>query len=651
MSDMFEYLEVQAREENLPFKNSAAIAIDRAERRFGSFVESAKGEKEFRARVELVADEIIKIAKEACEEYGYDDPQHIAKLVLGQMQILAEAKPESGGEADERQKLPTMKADGYYTEPTVALNPNSAGDHIKNTNPPIPELTPDDKQNPPEKAWPWDAALETEGDGLDRTKVTDQKPEQVGPSTQTFPNKGQADPVTAAMNWNNSDMDEEALLNELEDEAPIYADTEDLDNDYRSPEVRRQNSIDVLRAGMLKEDYGPDDEVDYGLSSDKTAGAWDYVKDIDLKADSIEDLPEEDEQFAPEYSDVPMVGYNSVDDLEDPSLYEMQQEMDAPYNDMTPPGFDRGLRRWNDSDTYDKARLHTERTRPDTSYWDDSKNWKGYRDQQYKPTMAKSAAERMDFNALSEMMTPSDAVGKLVEAGMPEHEAKDRIDFYVNHVDPGWAHKSWTSSTKESIWDTSDPQLLDMSYEVDAPSVEAIQQVYNQYANSDRFETPQEAVNALFSMYAENAAPDEIMGIASMFEEAIGMMPSNIQEVEQHVNRFASQKEADAPGIYRDISQMQEGVLERNVDKKGNPLEEEEKEDLKKQILEFEEMGDLASKEYYGVPGMDIEEETEDMEDMISPSVKTNPTKNIPVKYKMTNRIYQSFLKKQAESN
>lgn len=587
MSDMFEYLEVQAREENLPFKNSAAIAIDRAERRFGSFVESAKGEKEFRARVELVADEIIKIAREACEEYGYEDPQHIAKLVLGQMQILAEAKPENGGEADERQKLPTMKADGYYTEPTVALNPNSAGDHIKNTNPPIPELTPDNKQNPPEKAWPWDAALETEGEGLDRTKVTDQKPEQVGPSTQTFPNKGQADPVTsktaAEPNWNNSDYDENAAWDDSE--SFVY----------------------------------PEDEKE----------TYDFYPERSQSMQSLDD----DTRYSEDYL--------------------LQEEMDAPYSDMSPMYQSESLKKWEGPVDSDKSGLHGENGGP-ASHWYDRKNWKNYREQQYKPIMAKSAAERMDFNAFSEMMTPSDAVGKLVEAGMPEHEAKDRIDFYVNHVDPGWAHKSWTSSIKESIWDTSDPQLLDMSYEVDTPSVEAIQQVYNQYANSERFETPQEAVDALFSMYAENAAPDEIMGIAGMFEEAIGMRPSNIQEVEQHVNRFASQKQADHPGIYRDIAKGQEKILEDDegpLPKPRRDLTQEERDDLKKQILEFKEMGDSASEEYYGVPGMTSEEETEDMEDMTSPSVKTTPTKNIPVKYKMTNRIYQSFLKKQAESN
>jgi hypothetical protein len=60
-----------------------------------------------------------------------------------------------------------------------------------------------------------------------------------------------------------------------------------------------------------------------------------------------------------------------------------------------------------------------------------------------------TSAERMDFTSLSEMMTPTEATQHLVEAGMEAHEAGDRIDWYVNHVNPGWANKAWTAAAED----------------------------------------------------------------------------------------------------------------------------------------------------------------------------------------------------------
>lgn len=580
MSDMFEYLEAQAVEENLPFRNAAVVAIDRAERRFASFVEGAQGEKEFKARVELIRGEIEKIAVAVCEEFGYEDPAHIAKLAVGQIELLA-ATPEPAGKADQTQKLVSQKPDGYYTEPSPKLNPGSAGDHMKNTNPAIPELTPDDKQNAIDKEWPWDGALPAEN----RVDITKQGPEQVGPNTQTFPNKGQADPVTsktaAEPNWNNSDMDENA--------------------------------------------------------------AWD---DSD------------------EYEDVPLVNYNYEDDLEDPELYALQEEMDAPYSDMSPMYQSERLKKWEGPVDNDKSGLHGENG-GEGSGWSDRKNWKNYRDQQYKPTMARSAAERMDFSALSELMTPSDAVGHLVESGMPQHEAKDRIDFYVNHVDPGWAHKSWTSSEqKESMWDQSNPELMEMSYDVDSPTVESIRQVYEQRKNAESFESPRQAVDTLFMMYAENArTPEQVDTIANMFEEAIGMTPSNVEEVKQYAMRFASVKHADHPGVMQDIISMMEERLQNGVDFKGRRLNRSEMQQMRREIDRMKSMQAEAEGDYF-TPGMniDINEEMKtkrempdkivnEMQDITNPIVPSNSqTVKNPVKYQFNaSSIYSKFLKKQAE--
>jgi hypothetical protein len=196
---IFEHLEAQAAEENLPFKNAAVVAIDRCERRFGSFVMSAKGEKEFDARIDLVRSEVAKIAQAVCEEHGYDDPQHIAALALGQLDVLAarnsdSADTDSVGNA-ERQKLDTQDPAGYYTEPSPKLNPGSSGDNMKNTNPAIPELTPDDKQHPDDFEWPWDSPLPA-ANLVDAGKPM-QPENHVGDNTMTFPNVNQAKPVTS----------------------------------------------------------------------------------------------------------------------------------------------------------------------------------------------------------------------------------------------------------------------------------------------------------------------------------------------------------------------------------------------------------------------------------------------------------------------
>ena len=348
MSDVFEYLDAKAREENIPFKNAAAVAIDRAERRFGSFVAGSKGEKEFNSRIALVEEEILKIATNVCEEQGFDDPQHIARLILGQLEVLADRSTDSADTASigniERQTLKPMDPNGYYTDPTIALNPNSAGDHMHNTNPPIPELKPDDKQHPDDAKWPWNSDIPRTGDGL--TQVDIDKPMQpefnVGDGTMTFPNKGQADPVTSSKKKSNLGGGE----------------PEDYAGEFRP--LSELNNIKMRLA----------------------EGA------------SVEDIQKEFSQFIAE-NDL------SSEDIE--ALRIIGKPLD---------------------------RLQS--------------------------SLLKEAAERMDFNSIAEAMTPSEAVNHLVESGMEKHEASDRIYWYVNHVNPGWANKSWTAAVEDEL----DPDLL-----------------------------------------------------------------------------------------------------------------------------------------------------------------------------------------------
>lgn len=475
MSDMFEYLEAQAREENLPFKNAAAVAIDRSERRFGSFISGAQGAGEFNSRLALVESEVRKIADAVCEEYGYGDPEHIAKLALGQLQLFAADAETGDNYQQDRQDLKTQSPEGYYTEPSPKLNPGKAGDENSNALSPIDvgsvrnQL---DNQTATEFNYPWNGDIGDPSPVRDRVDAdTPMQPEfNVGDKTMTFPNKGQADPVTsktaAEPNWNNSNFDESAAWDDSDD----------------ALEQRRDE--------------------------------WEYAED------SYENPWVDDQDF---------MNWAKPSRGAGPDNYRTQDV-------LGPEDFDNPKDYWES--------LRSEYDQEKNVIVDD-------------PHISKAAAERMDFNSLKETMTPSEAIDHLKEAGMEEHEAKDRVDWYVNHVDPGWAHKAWTSSEqKESVWDQSDPTLIEMSSDIGDVDVDQIRALYEQYANSDSFETAQDAINAIFAMYAENASPNQINQIAESVGQATGRMPSNVEEVIQHITRFAKTKTADHVGVYRDILNM-----------------------------------------------------------------------------------------------
>lgn len=347
MSDMFEYLEAVAREDDTPFRNSAAISIDRAERKYASFLSAAQGDKEFESRISLVRDDIEKIAASTCEEYGYDDANHIVSLVLGQLEMLSarnsdSSKTDSIGDA-KKQDLKSQDPDGYYTDPSPELNPGSSGDHQKNTNPPIPELKPDASQHPDDFEYPWDSALPS-ANLVDADKPM-QPEDHHGDSTMTFPNKGQADPVTSSKK--------------------------------KSETLNPDNSVDL-------EGYH---------------SVMRQIKEMFGMGKSVPDV--------------------------------MRQ-------------FGNQLRSWNVGEGDLRKVMRDAQHEQNLNTVQNFNFVKDF----FPISSIKEAAENMNFNAFSENMTPSEAVEELVNSGMPHHEAKDRIDFYVNHINPGWAHKQWTSANE-----------------------------------------------------------------------------------------------------------------------------------------------------------------------------------------------------------
>lgn len=369
MSDMFEYLEAIHREDDTPFRNSAAVSIDRAERKYGSFLSGAQGNKEFNSRMDLVRDDINKIASDVCEEFGYDDSEHIASLVLGQLEMLSarnsdSAKTDSVGEI-EKQDLKSQDPEGYYTEPSPKLNPGSSGDNMKNTNPAIAELTPDEKQDPTDSSWPHDAEISGYANLVDADKPM-QPENHVGDSTMTFPNKGQADPVTSSKK-----------------KSEVLDQTQDF-GDY--PAVIEKIK-DMFRTGMSMVDV-------MGAFGDKLR-SW-GVTEQDLRPMLYEqqhqnrlDMQQE-VNFAKDFGG--FVGSNKIDPNNPEEVVEYLSK---------------------------------------------------------KSSVVKHALDNMDFKSFAENMTPSEAISELIGSGVPEHQAKDSVDWYVNHINPGWAHKNWTSSVEK----------------------------------------------------------------------------------------------------------------------------------------------------------------------------------------------------------
>jgi hypothetical protein len=236
----------------------------------------------------------------------------------------------------------------------------------------------------------------------------------------------------------------------------------------------------------------------------------------------------------------------------------------------------------------------------------------------------------MDFNSLSEIMTPSDAVGHLVEAGMPQHEAKDRIDFYVNHVNPGWASKNWTSADES-------------------------RHMYDRAMNQDSKEEPEPfspfTVDDLADEADEERAhwhdDDENKSVGELYDPEMGddfLDPT-----------VASIKEADIP-TSGDLASRYEEILE--TDDFGRGLTEEKRIELNRLIQQAK---DAHAAEWEnrnleaGVTSWDTDPRTLNMmdqmgdeqseEEISAPAMRTR--QKDPSMQGITSSMYNSFLKKQ----
>lgn len=202
MADIFEYLEFQAEEDNEPLRKAASIAVSRAELVF-PFLEKAQNRNEFDSRLALVQDKINDIVIEACEEFGYNDTEHVSKIVRGQIELIAADVETGDSYYQRRDDLPSADQHGNLSgEPSPKLNPDKAGDqwHTSQDEPEVESVRHrNDRQNAQDLA---DYASDYNDDSPLVNRVDADTPMQpefwAAPHTDVFPNKGQAQPVTSS---------------------------------------------------------------------------------------------------------------------------------------------------------------------------------------------------------------------------------------------------------------------------------------------------------------------------------------------------------------------------------------------------------------------------------------------------------------------
>jgi hypothetical protein len=210
MADIFEFLAFQAEEDNEPLRKAASIAVSRAERIF-PFLAKSETANEFSSRLALVQDDIDQIVKEACEEFGYGDAEHISKIVRGQIELIAADVDSGDNYYQRRDDMPTAPKDGQLSEPSPKLNPETAGDEW-HTSQEAPEIESVRHRNVVQNAQDvadYAADLDTSHPLVQRVDAdTPMQPEfNVGDPTKVFPKqKNQAQPVASVRKRANEDL-------------------------------------------------------------------------------------------------------------------------------------------------------------------------------------------------------------------------------------------------------------------------------------------------------------------------------------------------------------------------------------------------------------------------------------------------------------
>jgi hypothetical protein len=141
--------------------------------------------------------------QDACEEFGYADTEHISRIVHGQIELLAADVEDGDNYYTRRDELPKAGEHGELSgEPSPKLNPDTAGDewHTFQEAPEIESVRNRKELQHPQDRADYVADLEMDHPLVNRVDAdSPMQPEfNVGDNTKVFPNKGQAQPVSAS---------------------------------------------------------------------------------------------------------------------------------------------------------------------------------------------------------------------------------------------------------------------------------------------------------------------------------------------------------------------------------------------------------------------------------------------------------------------
>ncbi len=199
MSNLFEYLEKQANEEGREVRRATILANTRARSRYQRFLAAATTGAEFDARLSQVADEMYATIKEACEEERCSDVDRVASTIVANMRSAADVV-DGDTYWQETEDLPAASPKGLSDEASgQKFDPNAHGTY-KGWETPSLEVPsnehPAEMQNIEDGP---DLYKDTEVPGLIKNVDPDSPigSGEAGDSTMTYPNQGQAAPVTS----------------------------------------------------------------------------------------------------------------------------------------------------------------------------------------------------------------------------------------------------------------------------------------------------------------------------------------------------------------------------------------------------------------------------------------------------------------------
>lgn len=200
MSNLFENLDLIAQEEGKERKRAAVLANTRARNSFSKFLASTTT-AEFKAKLELISDDLSAIIKKACEEQGYSNIPEIEAAVLANLKAAADVQ-DGDSYWQETVDLPAAGPEGRSDEASGGKFDEQAHGDYKGWQTPSLEVPsnehPAEMQNIADGPDLW-SNLDPENLGL-VDRVDPESPigeEQVGEATSVYPAGNQAQPVSS----------------------------------------------------------------------------------------------------------------------------------------------------------------------------------------------------------------------------------------------------------------------------------------------------------------------------------------------------------------------------------------------------------------------------------------------------------------------